>query len=226
MKIIHIHMLVALALAGGAIGNAQGTFQDLNFEDANIVPISGEPFAVTVANALPGWTVDYGSVQQTQIFYNDPAVGSTQVTLYAEGYPGFPGTVLDGTFSLLLQGGEVNGVPASASISQLGQIPFGTQSLLFENYAGSLQPPEVFIGNDELSLFPVGSGPNYTLYGGNIFAWAGQTEQLTFTSPAGNFTIDDISFSTSVVPEPSPLALTAIGGLLFALYRRFAPKRQ
>jgi hypothetical protein len=66
------------------------------------------------------------------------------------------------------------------------------------------------------------------MFAGNISAWGGQTAQLTVTVPGGygNYVFDDFSFSTSAVPEPSALALTAIGGLLFALCRRFAPKRQ
>jgi hypothetical protein len=216
---------------------AQGTFQNLDFEEADIVPIVGNPlypYAVTVANALPGWTVDYGAVQQTQILYNNPSLGTTAVTLFASGYPGPVASIIDGNFSVALQSGLLNGMPAPASISQTGQIPSGTQSLLFDSVSGgfsSEQPPEVLIGNDLLTLFPVGSGQgvstSYTIYGANISAWAGQSEQLTFSAPAGAFIIDDISFSpTAVIPEPSPLALTGIAGLLFALYRRFAPKCQ
>ena len=41
------------------------------------------PFSIATSNALPGWTVLYGSTQQSQITYNDPAIGSTFVTLYA-----------------------------------------------------------------------------------------------------------------------------------------------
>jgi hypothetical protein len=234
MKSIHVHLFALFALASSAIVRAQGTFENLNFEEASIVPISGQQFAITVANALPDWTVDYGTVQQTQIYYNAPSLGAPQVTLFASGYPGSASTVFDGNFSVLLQAGLVNGVVlTSASISQTGQIPSGTQSLLFDSASGgfsSQQPPEVFIGNDLLTLFPVGTGQgvstSYTIYGANIFAWAGQTEQLTFSSPLGDFTIDDISFSTGAVPEPSALALTGIGGVLFALYRRFAAKWQ
>jgi hypothetical protein len=213
---------------------AQGTFENLNFEEASIVPISGQQFAITVANALPDWTVDYGNVQQTQIYYNAPSAGGTQVTLFASGYPGSASTVIDGSFSVVLQAGLFNGLPTAASISQTGQVPSGTQSLLFDSVSGgfsSEQPPEVLIGNDLLTLFPVGSGQgvstSYTIYGANISAWADQTEQLTFSAPAGDFIIDEISFSpTAVIPEPSPLVLSGIGGILFALYRRFAPKRQ
>jgi hypothetical protein len=222
--------LAALLAAGSTHG--QGTFQNLNFEEANIVPIVGNPnypYAVSVADALPAWTVNYGNVQQTQISYNDALLGGeTWVTLYANGFPGSPVPVIDGNFSLLLQGGVGGGVQTPASISQTGQIPSGTQTLLFEESASPTFPPEpaeVFIGSHQLSLWEVGTGPNYTIFGGSISTWAGQTEQLTISAPAGNYLIDDISFSTQMVPEPSPLVLTGIGSLAFALYRRFAPKQ-
>jgi hypothetical protein len=221
-------------LLAAVSAQAQGTFQNLNFEQANIVPIVGNPnypYAVSVADALPGWTVDYGNIQQTVILYNDPLLGGeTTVTLYAKGYPGFVGPILDGNYSVLLQAGVVGGVPTSASISQSGSIPSGTQSLLFEVGNGPLGPPEVLIGAQSVPLTPVGNGANYTIYGGNISAWAGQTEELTLAgvSPTGGlitWDIDDISFSTQMVPEPSPLVLTGLGAIAFALYRRFAPKR-
>jgi hypothetical protein len=66
----------------------------------------------------------------------------------------------------------------------------------------------------------------YTVYSANVSAWADKTEELTFSVPSfsGNWEIDDISFSA--VPEPSPIALTEFGAILFALYRRLVPKRQ
>jgi hypothetical protein len=77
-----------------------------------------------------------------------------------------------------------------------------------------------------VSFNPVGNGPNHTLYGANISAWAGQTEELTFLALAGAsaldqsaWVIDDISFSPNAVPEPSLLPLLGIGGLLFAVKR-------
>ncbi len=67
----------------------------------------------------------------------------------------------------------------------------------------------------------------------NISAWGGDSEQLTFFQCWGTPTarvrgkLTDIAFSPlAVIPEPSSLALTSIGGILFALYRRFAPKLQ
>ncbi|MGD0816601.1 MAG: hypothetical protein ABSA83_23670 [Verrucomicrobiota bacterium] len=228
MKTLFIHLISFALLSNGAVLNAQGTFQDLNFEEANLTPIAGSPYypyAVTVANALPGWTVDYGDVQQTQILYNNPSTGSTAVTLLANGY----GPPIDGNFSVLLQGGVVSGTPTAASISQTGMIPATAEYLTFEvgmNYGGS-GTLDVSIGAQNIPLLALGTGPNYSLYGGNIPAWEdNQSEQLTISAPglSGNWEIDDIYFSTNVVasPEPSMVALSAMGGLLFGARKWFA----
>ena len=220
MKVTDINILAVVVLASGTVAKAQGTFQNLTFEAANIVPIVGSPdypYAVTVADALPGWTVDYGTVPQTQILYNDPSLGTTAVTLLANGY----GPPIDGNYSVLLQGGVIGSTPTAASISQTGLIPATAETLSFElgTSFGGFGSLDVFIGTQSIPISAMGTGANYTLYGGDISAWAGLTEQLTISAPglSGNWEIDDISFSTNVVasPEPSIVALSAIGGLLF-----------
>jgi hypothetical protein len=221
---------VAVVCVSAFHAEAQGTFQNLDFEAANIVTIPGQPFQAAVADALPGWTVDFGSAPQTQIPYNSTIDGGqATVEIFANGYPGGPGPVIDGNFDVFLQGGRFNGVPVNASISQTGQIPSGTQSLFFDASFGPVTPLQVFIGDQQIPFFAVGIGGaprvDYTVYAANISAWAGQTEQLTFSSAGGFNLIDDISFSPQAVPEPSPLALTGVPALIVTLYRRFAPKR-
>jgi len=220
--------IVILAAAFSCSVSGQSTFQNLDFEQANPVIVVGSPYYpydVTAASALPYWTVTIGGVQQSQITENDPSTGAPWVMLCGpDSSFGFP--PIDGNYSVLLQGSGVSSVP---SISQTGLIPAGTQSLLFEGKPG-LGALDVLIGTQIVSFSAIGGGANYTLYGADISAWAGDTEQLTFTalesdSGMNNWEIDDISFSPNAVPEPSPLALTGIGGLLFALWRRFAPKR-
>src|SRR5271168_1360934 len=107
------------------------------------------------------------------MLYNAPTLGTTAVTLYGNGYPGAPGPIIDGNFSVLLQAGVIGSVPTSTSISQTGLIPSGTQSLLFEVALSALEPPEVLLGSQDIVLTPLGIGPGYTVFGGNISAWAG-----------------------------------------------------
>jgi hypothetical protein len=226
MKMIKIMISQAASILIVLAGQAQGTFQNLDFEQANPIPIFGN-YIVTAASALPSWTVIIGGVGQTQVYYNSPSTGAPAVTLLGPPPPtaGYP--VIDGNYSVLLQGSFPSSIP---SISQTGLIPAGTQNLLFKADAGN-GSLGVSIGNENVPFSAIGTGANYTLYAANISAWAGQTEQLTFsalqdTFSINNWVIDDIAFSpNAVVPEPSTVALTGFGGLLFALSRRFVPKR-
>jgi len=208
-----------------SVTQGQGTFQNLNFELAEPGPLTtttGYPFPyavnVPVANALPDWSVYYGTVQQMDVNYNDPGLGSTLVTLVGGTWP-----AIDGNYSVLLQGG---GTASAASISQSATIPSGMQSLLFEAQSGA-GTLNILVGTQIVSFAAVGTEPNYTLYGANISEWAGDPEQITFSaledlSRANNWTIDDITFSPNAVPEPSIVALGAIGGLLFGARKWFA----
>jgi hypothetical protein len=214
---------LSVVLLATLSAQAQGTFQNLDFEQA--APVSAndpeDPNAVTASSALPFWSVYYGNVQQTEIEYNEISGGATSVALVSTSAP-FGFSAIDGNYSVLLQGSPESG---SASISQTGLIPSGTQSLLFETRFGG-GPLNVLVGTQTVPISAVGSGPNYTLYGANISAWAGETEELTFSAPPysspNNWIIDDISFSPNPLPEPNIVALTAIGGLLFGARKWFA----
>jgi hypothetical protein len=191
---------------------AQGTFQNLNFESATIIPDPGGPYypySITTANALPGWSVFYGTTQQTEITYNDPALGSTWVTLLATNR-----LVIAGNFSVILQGGLTE---TDASIRQTSFVPVTAESIRFKAQPG-LGSLLLSLGGQNIPFFALSTGSNYTLYGGDITAFAGQTELLTFSAidigGGNNWTIDDIQFSNSGVPEPGVFALSALGALL------------
>ena len=106
-------------------------------------------------------------------------------------------------------------------------IPDATESLRFRAYLSS--PSDSFrvaLGGQTISLIPVVSGTNYTLYGADIHAWAGQTAELAFTAIAGNphvsnnyLFLDSIQFSTLPVPEPSVFALCALDVVALCWYR-------
>jgi hypothetical protein len=211
--------------------NAQGTFQNLNFESANIAgypPGSGD---VPISAALPGWSGFYGNSPTSQVSYDGISLGGDVISVIDNQAPSY--APLQGTYSVFLFGGGAPSV-ISAEITQTGLVPAGTRSLLFDGYVSGA-PFVVTLGGQTINMVPLetfpssGSTPAYSLYGGNIpSAFAGQSETLTFTEPApansppSMFELDNISFSPNTVPEPSPLALTGIGALLFALYRRFA----
>jgi hypothetical protein len=222
--------------------HAQGTFQNLDFEQAGLylTPVPSGQFGgeVPVSSALPDWTAYLGNVQQTQALQNNYTAGTASINIlgpdWGSGLGQSPSMIIDGSYTVMLQAGTEPGnmnVYVSASIAQNGTVPLTAQSVEFKAWAltGPTAPSIYFNGN---SLPPVviSSTPNFTLYGANISPYAGQSGQLEFTAGTGSgpdwILLDDISFSTGAVPEPNPLTLTGIGGLLFALYRRVAQKRE
>ena len=217
VKLLRIPNFVAISFALLSSASGQG-FVNLDFEDAVIVPDPSNPYspnAVYASDAIPRWTPT-GFTGPTWVLYNTASAGSTSVSILDNnGHP----PALDGAYSVYLYGG---GSAASASISQTGLVPVGTESLLFEAQqfgAGTLQ---VFLGDQNISFSALSTGANYTLYGGNIpLAFAGQSEQLMFSALEGeNFwNIDDIQFSPSSVPEPGILSMLGICASLLCLGR-------
>jgi hypothetical protein len=196
---------------------AQG-FVNLNFESAKIIPIAGSPeypYGIETSNAVPGWTVYYGSNQVNQIFYNDPALGSTRVNLFATN-----GVQISGNFSLFLQGGLTE---SAATVQQSGLVPVSALSILFEAQPVFKATPGSLIallGGQPLNYFVVSANANFTLYAADVSGYAGQTTQLAFSAlhgPNNSWNLDNIQFSTSPIPEPSAFALVGVGGLLLAL---------
>ena len=205
-----------LAILRNALG--QG-FVNLDFEDAVITPDTSSPIpnAVFANDAIPGWTAT-GFLGPNDILHNSASLGSTSVSILdANGSP----SAIDGAFSVYLYGGHT---ASSASISQTGIVPLNTESILFEaqNFGLSGGTLLVSLGGQNIPFFALSTGSNYTLYGGNIPAVAGQSKQLIFSALAGeNFwNIDDIQFSPTAVPEPSELALSILGAVVLGFYWR------
>jgi hypothetical protein len=134
---------------------------------------------------------------------------------------GFSNFVIAGNFSVSLS----SGTPA-ASISQTGLVPVGTESLLFEAHADPFQEfLSVSLGGQNLAFSAISTSANYTLYGADIAAFAGQTETLAFSassplSVGSVWTIDNIQFSPSSIPEPSASCLLLLGSGALMYVRR------
>ncbi len=86
---------------------------------------------------------------------------------------------------------------------------------------GSVNTGNVTFDGNVLSLIQTGTVGSYNTYEADISAYAGQTGQLLFTAVPNQFLfLDNLQFSSMAVPEPTTLALTALGGAFLCLRRR------
>jgi hypothetical protein len=225
--------LSTLGLAFLCIGPsvlAQGTFQNLDFESATLVPPSGGQ--VQFAPAFPGWIGYIGGTQQTAAVHDLLALDSSAIGIIDSAFSnpyGLPGGLIQGSFTAVLQAGvdptpSGGHQPADTTLAQTGLIPVGTESLLFRaqlDVSGLSGSFGVSLGGQTLSLVPLQVGANYIVYGADIHAWGGQTAELDFTAFAQRphigvnyLYLDSIEFSDQVVPEPGVFGLFALGALL------------
>jgi hypothetical protein len=214
---------------------SQSTFQNLNFESANLIPVPAGQYGgyVPISEAMPGWTGYISGVQTTQVLQNDFTLGAACIDILGPQWAsGSTPGIIDGNYTAFLQPGSY----ATTSIAQTGTIPPSTESLFIDAWQPPFATPfSVSFAGNTLSLVVVStaqspSGQTYDVYGANVSQFGGQTGQLEFTVYPNNYNsllLDDIEFSTNPlpVPEPGPAVLTGVGGLMFALCRRFAPKR-
>jgi hypothetical protein len=215
---------VALLLAASsALG--QGTFQNFDFESA-LIDQTHPPGFVSAMDALPSWTPFISTNQQTQIGFNSQCTGGTCIWLLGtNGSDVSSLKSIDGGFSLLLQGGVSGGAvlyPTAASIRQNGFVPSSAQSILFKAQHDTSGALSVSLEGIDIPFVALSNSPNYTLYGGDISAFAGQTALLEFSVSRfpgfdySDWLIDSIQFSAQQIPEPNILTLFALGTVLLA----------
>lgn len=196
-----------LLSALGARG--QGAFQNLGFENTSLLVFVVNPFGpVYGTNAtIPGWDwsphANSGYTDpNTTVSFNNVALSTAAVTLHNRRSRYAPAVL--GNYSVLLQGGYGFYGFTGASIFQTGLVSVATRSLLFAG-GSSIQ---VSFNGQSLTRVALSNAANYTLWGADISAYAGQSGELRFTAPLGTESIlDDIQFSPTPVPEPSALML-------------------
>jgi hypothetical protein len=223
---VTVMFLSASLLLSGAYG--QGTFQNLGFEQAPVdlgpSGLGGDYYSI------PYWSAICGPYQ-TGVTLNDYVLDATTVSLQT-------GSPIDGTTSVLLTSSSFSyPYSAIASITQTGLVPSTAQSLNFkvaDVLASQLSPtlPGQFfvtMGGESVALQVVANNGDYTELAGDISNWAGQTAALSIgvnvpASQDGEIyfqgEIDDISFSSTSVPEPTTTALDALTIGFFLLCRR------
>lgn len=231
---ICLWFLIALLLACSGLTGGAALFINLNFESGNFPDIPNGQFGTNepVAKALPGWSAFIGVHPITEILHNNGTLGDPSVAIY--GPTNFSGSVISGRLSLALFAGVNESTPpddVGASISQTAVIPSGSLSILFKTTSAS-STFGLFASGNSLSLVPVFATNLYTIYGADISPYANQNTELKSTVPfvpfPGNgMILDDISFSTNPIPEPSTVGLVALAGFLwlgFEHRRRAIPR--
>jgi hypothetical protein len=219
-------LLIVLQIACSSVGSPAASFQNLDFESP-VLPLTAQDSygRVPIANALPGWTAFAGANPETLVLYNTIFLDSTGVGLVGPltGDPGpFPTqSRIEGNYTVFLEAGfELfnSSRRSDAIISQFGVVPDDTRSLQFKVFA--LGAFTVCLGGENLSLIPLSTSTDFTLYAGDASRFSGQTAELRFTaisSPERQPNVvwlDSISFSPVPIPEPGIWALVGMG-LLF-----------
>ncbi len=212
--------LVALLLCDFQT-SAQGTFQNLNFEDSAL-PRRWQPDYYPASQVLPGWTLfrDHTAVTDSLIGVDAFPLGPGFIALVSS--QNFPGRA-EGLFSMALSNNQnpLTGAESPNGIGQIGEVPLGSKSLRFLNYF-DVVPPVVEING---SVQPVYFDPEIPMRSAvDVSSFAGQTVDLRFYSRSRASTIiDTIAFSTLSVPEPSTWTLTIFGSI--TLLRKWGSKR-
>jgi hypothetical protein len=195
----------------------QGTFQNLNFEAAQVAGYSPGA-AIPIIAGLPGWAAGVeGTNKSVTVAYDTLSLGGALISIN-DVNTGYGFAPIEGTFSAYLFSQGLSS-PIATSISQTGLVPPGTMSLLAGMRVQG-PAPIVMLGGEAINMIPLASFPTYTLYAGDISAFGGMNETLSFTEPPpvqgslSGLVLDSIQFSAQPVPEPSELALAGIGALL------------
>ena len=222
--------LTAILLAVTAVGNVGNAapFQNLDFESATLpsLPPNESGGYVPIAQGMPGWRIYWGDIEQTLVLHNDRTAGSANVSIFGPQNP----FILEGNFTALLQAGidrsNPNGPFLEAAIGQTGIVPSDAQSIQFKMSqftGGSLASFHVELEGQHIPVVPLFITPEYTLFGGDVAAYAGASAELRFIAEArlvNSIRLDDIVFSSAPVPEPSTWALLSAGLICFATYIR------
>lgn len=162
---------IGLGLAANSSALAQGTFQNLDFESANLPTISQGQFGGTVpiGDAVPGWTAYLGADHVTTVLHNNLTLGDAGMDILGPVWLA-PNAIIEGQYTVVLQSGRgLAQAHVDAVLSQVGRIPADAASLIFKvagvNFAARLN------GN-VLPMAPLESGPNYAPWGSDVSAFA------------------------------------------------------
>jgi hypothetical protein len=199
--------LAVFLVASSAL--AQGTFQNLDFEQATVpaTPVNTLGSFVDPAVGFPGWTpggfTNFPTAIGTVVLYNDLSLGAPYIILVGPDFPNATGfNAIQGSYSVVM--GNYPGLGVPPTLSQTGLVPADAKSISLAGYVSSLT-----LNGVNIPLFAAQGGR----LEGDVSGFAGQIAQLTL-SGGGYF--DDIQFSPTAIPEPSAVSLCVLGAVLLS----------
>ncbi len=170
-------------IIGSMLGQSAiaGPFVNLDIEDSPLLPSSSPSLSVPVSQLFPGWTLLFNENVQANASFNDTLLVGPAAVLWASDAPDLD--VVEGTKSIALAGWDNN---TSASISQTGDVPVGSQSIRFlarnvQFSALPIPPGPLFLtmnGLDVPLVILSSSGNGDFVFGGDVTTWAGTTSDL------------------------------------------------
>jgi hypothetical protein len=207
------------------VGFSQDNFQDLKFEAANV---SGDEVnsLVPTTSAFPGWQAFIGTSATSQVGYDFISIGAPLISIVDNKVA----PPIQGNYTAYLFAATFSTVSYSATLSQTATVPSGTESIQMDASQSDYASFVVTLGGTTINMIPLQTFSDYTLYGGDVSTFAGNDVTLSITELPPTISgyspslleLDNITFSTTVVPEPNVVALSAMGGLLFVARKWFA----
>src|ERR1043166_8065921 len=96
------------------VANAQGTFQNLDFENGTFIPIPGQLNTVEFAAAMPGRRGYLGTNQIAWILHNDQFIDTAGISIYGPDNPS--ADYLHGHYFLLLKKSSDSSMPKETAV--------------------------------------------------------------------------------------------------------------
>src|SRR6185436_19806351 len=104
MRKIQLLCLCINIIAVRSLIQAQGTFQNLGFESADLEPIPSQPFVyVPVSDGIPNWEGFLGTNLVTQVLHNSTTVDLANICILGPGYN--VNAIIEGNYTILLEAG-------------------------------------------------------------------------------------------------------------------------
>jgi hypothetical protein len=204
-------------------------FQNLDFEAAvlPVLPQGQSGTYVPLSQGLPGWNAWLGNDPITQVLHNSVTLGSPAVAVWGPDWPYGQYGRIEGSFTAILITGSAGTGPPLA-ISQIGTVPSDSQWLFFKARA---YPPSgnaftVTLNEVNVPMSVVAVHPNYSVWGGEVSAFAGVEVELKFTVFRGLGTGLDLDSLMFAVPEPGTLTLWGVGAIVLAVWQWRHSRRQ